>query len=108
MPTVADMRNEGLCQSHGPPASPANGRPRAGDLLEVVIEYPYVRITVFGVSRADVRTESPLTEGDIRSAYEEQPAHIRAEAGCVTVAFDDAGPTCTYYSERLADWGAEV
>lgn len=90
-------------------ASPANGRPRAGDFLEVVIEYPYVRITVFGVSRADVRTESPLSEGDIRSAYEEQPVYIDTDTGRVTVAFDDAGPTFTYYSERPADWeGAEA
>ncbi|MDX3695050.1 hypothetical protein [Streptomyces europaeiscabiei] len=68
------------------------------------MEYPYVRVSVFGVSRADLRTEHPLTEEDICSAYGEQPVYITKDAGSVTVTFDDAGPVCTYFAQRPADW----
>jgi hypothetical protein len=71
------------------------------------MEYPYVRVSVFGVSRADLRTENPLTEEDIRSAYGEQPVYIDKDSGSVTVAFDDAGPVFTYFAQRPADWAPQ-
>jgi hypothetical protein len=71
------------------------------------MEYPYVRVSVFDVSRADLRTENPLTEEDIRSAYGEQPVYITKDPGSVTVTFDDAGPVCTYFARRPADWAAQ-
>ncbi|WP_331752655.1 hypothetical protein OG440_40535 (plasmid) [Streptomyces sp. NBC_00637] len=71
------------------------------------MEYLYVRVSVFGVSRADLRTENPLTEEDIRSAYAEQPVYIDKDPKSVTVTFDDAGPVCTYFAQRPADWAPQ-
>lgn len=68
------------------------------------MKYPYVRVSVFGVARVDLRTATPLAEKDIRDAYGEQPAYITQDATSLTVTFDDAGPTCTYFAQRPADW----
>ena len=68
------------------------------------MEYLYLRLSVFGVDQADLRTANPLTEEDIRSAYGEQPVYITTDAASVTVTFDDAGPVCTYFAQRPIDW----
>lgn len=68
------------------------------------MEYGYVRVSVFGVDRADLRTAVPLTEEDIRSAYAEQPVNIDQDATSMTVTFDDAGPVFAYFAHRPADW----
>ncbi|MGW0730854.1 hypothetical protein [Streptomyces mirabilis] len=68
------------------------------------MEYRYVRVNVFGVSRADLRTENVLAEEDIRGAYGEQPVYINQDATSMTVSFDDAGPVFTYLAQCPADW----
>ena len=68
------------------------------------MEYRYVRVKVFGVSRADLRAENVLSEEDIRDAYGEQPVSIEQGATSITVSFDDAGPVLTYLAQRPADW----
>ncbi|MGW0334290.1 hypothetical protein ACWD0J_20880 [Streptomyces sp. NPDC003011] len=68
------------------------------------MEYLYVRLSVFGIDRADLRTATPLTEEDIRSAYGEQPAYISKDTASVTVTFDDAGPVFEYFAQRPNDW----
>ncbi|MFE3269324.1 hypothetical protein [Streptomyces sp. NPDC059215] len=70
----------------------------------VVVEYRYVRVTVFGASRAEPRTETALSEEDVRSAYEEQPVYIDQDATSVTVTFDDAGPVISCLAQRSGDW----
>ncbi|WP_329020310.1 hypothetical protein [Streptomyces sp. NBC_01601] len=68
------------------------------------MEYPYVRVSVVGVGRADLRTDTPLSGEDICDGYGEQPVYIAEDGASVTVTFDDAGPVCTYFAERPADW----
>lgn len=68
------------------------------------MEYRYVRVKVFGVSRADLRTENVLSEEDIRDSYGEQPVYIDQDDTSMTVTFDDAGPILTYLAQRPADW----
>ncbi|MGV9703882.1 hypothetical protein [Streptomyces sp. NPDC003483] len=72
------------------------------------MEYRYVRVTVFGASSADLRTETALSEEDVRSAYEEQPVYIEQGTASMTVTFDDAGPVVTYLAQRPADWDEQV
>ncbi|MFJ2218225.1 hypothetical protein ACIQVO_38520 [Streptomyces sp. NPDC101062] len=71
------------------------------------MEYRYVRVSVFGVNRADLLAAVPLTEGEIRDAYGEQPVYISKDATSVAVTFDDAGPVCTYFAQRPADWAGQ-
>ncbi|MFF2385670.1 hypothetical protein [Streptomyces sp. NPDC058108] len=72
------------------------------------MEYRYVRVKVFGASRADLRTEAALSEEDVRSAYEEQPVYIDQDATSMTVTFDDAGPVISYLERRPADWAEQA
>ncbi|MFG2425109.1 hypothetical protein ACGFWD_39625 [Streptomyces sp. NPDC048448] len=68
------------------------------------MEHRYVRVKVFGVGHADLRTEKVLSEEDIRDAYGEQPVSINQDPTSITVSFDDAGPIFTYLAHRPADW----
>ncbi|MEU1500552.1 hypothetical protein [Streptomyces sp. NPDC005732] len=67
------------------------------------MEYRYVRVKVFGASHADLRTETALSEEDVRGAYTEQPVYIDQDPTTMTVTFDDAGPVITYLAQRPAD-----
>ncbi|WP_431983813.1 hypothetical protein [Streptomyces qinglanensis] len=68
------------------------------------MDFKYVRAHVFGVRTVDTPTARPLTEAEIRWAYEDLPVTIETAPGVVTVTMTGAGPAYRYFAQRPADW----
>ncbi|MFJ8676828.1 hypothetical protein [Streptomyces sp. NPDC093589] len=70
------------------------------------MDYRYVRANIFGIGFVDAPTARPLTEAEIRWAYQDLPAIVETDpsTGTVTVIVEGAGPAYLYFTQPPADW----
>lgn len=72
------------------------------------MDYRYVRANVFGIGFIDSPTTRPLTEAEIRWAYQSLPATVEATPGTITVTVAGAGPAYVYFTRPPVDWSGPV